>query len=1107
MRLASSSSPADLFDAAIYPDREGELDALGLQVVARPGMAAPVDAEPGDLLVRRALGESRLAVLYAVERVAEGRAVLEATGVACEGRGDGVFAEVTGGANGRRAAVRIAGPDGRTARDLAVFRQSRAAPARPSQESAEDTEAPLATLLAAVYAMRGRRRPALRAEYLRSVLEPSGGASPLRDELQRAAADLERRRTSLPAGPTGASALQPLLDEISGGLLAAAERLFILDLQRSTLELLDPAERDRYLGFAWQEGDFPGGPPGPNEARADQMFAALTRLRPERRANQGDTAAVRAAEFDDAMQARIQAALVPVPGEQDQRLHRDAAAAYEGMRTAAAGDGVTLAIGNSYRTAARAQASAARAGNRAAVAAFSSHTLGLAVDLNMSHGGLRFTETSTRPFPNLVDMYRSPVHKWMFLRGEAHGWFPYRREPWHWEYNPPGFRDRLRQTPGPAPAAAAPEAEGVNDPITPPRPLLSITGSVGRAGQNLAPDVRAVQARLVELRALAPTDAESERPPESAAATESSLPRTIDAIESFQRQMGEPVNGKVETGGTTRTDLDRAVPHPTAAELAAVATARSAIRESLSRGLTLTGPVGATATGNRSDDVRAVQRRLVELGKLSPSHGEDPPAGSGPVPPERLRATIAALRALQADVRFWVSRATVSGALAPGAVAPGDATATLLDRVSVYSMTSGPTTISFRDHVVSGATRSESGVMFRGTALPSAIPVADYRAQGLDAGAPGTRQAAALKFVSTQEGNFDAINTYDRALVSAGFIQFAGSRGLPSYLALLKARQPAKFRDLLQKLGIDVEFTVSRPSGTQPKPAITGARVVVLDPTGNRVLRGAAAEAAIRDDKRLTAALILSGRDRDVQLVQIEAAIRDYVRPAQNATVSWGGPGGARLGDLLRSQKGMAALFDRAIQEGLGAARRRFERVIQRLVRAPDPAARSATPPALAEVQRREGDVLAELERDLQAAADLAAKLAQAQAALGRLIQAASVAGAALPELLARPELPNARRATTDARAGLPAIVNVSSPAGVPVDTTLGAMTTTLTAEESRLALTPSPPSLDALVTLLTASRRALATVAGPVSTAPTFLVRIQGIRRSTLDSGLAEVA
>jgi hypothetical protein len=381
--------------------------------------------------------------------------------------------------------------------------------------------------------------------------------------------------------------------------------------------------------------------------------------------------------------------------------------------------------------------------------------------------------------------------------------------------------------------------------------------------------------------------------------------------------------------------------------------------------------------------------------------------------------------------------------------------------------------------------------MFVGTAPPSAISLADYRALGLTAD-----QAAALKLMSTHEGNFDAINTYDRALVSVGFIQFAGGRGLPRYLALLKARQPAKFRDLLQKLGIEVEFTVAGG-------AVASPRVAVLDPAGSAVLRGAAAEAAIRDDKRLTAALILSGRDRDVQLAQIEAAVRDYVLPALNGAVSWAGRGGrARLGDLLRSQKGMAALFDRAIQEGLGAARRRFERALQRLARSTEA---GAAAPALADFQRREGDVLAELERDLQAAADVGAGIGRARTALAALIRAAGAAGATVDGILARPELADARRAVTDARTGLSAVVNVTPSPNVTVDATLGSMNTTLTAEQTRLALTPSPPSLADLTAALAASWRALATAAGPLSTSPTFLARIQRIRRSTLDSGLAE--
>ena len=173
--------------------------------------------------------------------------------------------------------------------------------------------------------------------------------------------------------------------------------------------------------------------------------------------------------------------------------------------------------------------------------------------------------------------------------------------------------------------------------------------------------------------------------------------KTIEAIERFEREQGATPNGKVELRGATRIDLDRAIPHPSAAELAAVTTERAGLRESASRGLTITGAVGAAGTGNAPADVRAVQRRLVELGHLSAAHREAPAAGAtAPVPQSALRRTIAALRAFQGDVRFWVGRGAVRGAVTPGVASPGDATATLLAQVSVYTIGAGPTQVVFR---------------------------------------------------------------------------------------------------------------------------------------------------------------------------------------------------------------------------------------------------------------------------------------------------------------------------------------------------------------------------------------------------------------------------
>jgi LAS superfamily LD-carboxypeptidase LdcB len=121
-------------------------------------------------------------------------------------------------------------------------------------------------------------------------------------------------------------------------------------------------------------------------------------------------------------------------------VNRYACESFVRMREQAAADGVDLVILSGHRHPQTARANAARAGNSNAVASFSSHSLGLAIDFEMSHrDDIQFKELTTRPMSEIVRMRESPVHKWLVLRGHEFGWYPYQNEPWHWEYNPPGF--------------------------------------------------------------------------------------------------------------------------------------------------------------------------------------------------------------------------------------------------------------------------------------------------------------------------------------------------------------------------------------------------------------------------------------------------------------------------------------------------------------------------------------------------------------------------------------------------------------------------------------------------------------------------------------------
>lgn len=230
--------------------------------------------------------------------------------------------------------------------------------------------------------------------------------------------------------------------------LAADDRTWVLDLQRSALERLpDAALQRKYLKEVdWKDVEFPDNvPPGGSATAAvkahwalsERLFADMARVTPERRVNLGDTKI--------AFRAHRPVAVAGQPGAQ---LYAEAAAAFVRMREAALQEGVTLDITSSWRSAGRQAALSASQPNAKAVAkGHSAHMYGLAVDLQMSVRGLDVSgKSQTRTaekMAKLVRMYRSPVYKWMMLRGKAFGWYPYRREPWHWEYNPPGLKARF----------------------------------------------------------------------------------------------------------------------------------------------------------------------------------------------------------------------------------------------------------------------------------------------------------------------------------------------------------------------------------------------------------------------------------------------------------------------------------------------------------------------------------------------------------------------------------------------------------------------------------------------------------------------------------------
>ena len=245
------------------------------------------------------------------------------------------------------------------------------------------------------------------------------------------------------------------------------QRNWVLSLDRSAIEKLpDPALRRHYLEEVdWRQIEFPSNVPrGEKESAeirahwqlAEELFGALASVTPERRVPLGP----------DKIKFHVRH-VEPVPGQKGHQLVPEAVEAFVRMRATAALEGVKLVITSSWRSAQQqADLSAGQPNAKAVAKGNSAHMYGLALDISMAVPGLDFSgKSNTRTaekMAKLVRMYRSPVYKWLMLRGRSFGWYPYRREPWHWEYNPPGFKARFEgknaSTPPSSPAPAAPTA-------------------------------------------------------------------------------------------------------------------------------------------------------------------------------------------------------------------------------------------------------------------------------------------------------------------------------------------------------------------------------------------------------------------------------------------------------------------------------------------------------------------------------------------------------------------------------------------------------------------------------------------------------------------------
>ena len=614
--------------------------------------------------------------------------------------------------------------------------------------------------------------------------------------------------------------------------------------------------------------------------------------------------------------------------------------------------------------------------------------------------------------------------------------------------------------------------------------------------------------------------------------------RTWDAVARFQSEVlgiAHP-DRVVSPGGVTARALDAAVALPSALPADPLGSTQSAAAVTTRQGVRITRPVGnlPARDGNRPDDLRAVQRRLVELGHLPAEHGEEPAAGAtAGVAPARIPGTRAAIRAFQVtEVGYWRTRGEIAGAVAAAVVGPRDATHTLLDRIASHEVDfPDGTRIALRDWVRSQYTVTVTGVSYFGSAGPEALTADDYRELGLS-----PAQAAALAAVSAHEGRFDALNTYDQARVSFGFIQFAGGRGLPPMMARIRGRRPDAFARVFGDFGIDVEYNVSGER-------VDRAALVVRDAVTGNVARGVAAEEAIRDSPRLSAIFIRAGRHPEIQRSQVEAATRDYLIESLTTEATYDAdvvevldaPGGAvtelragavarafragaayrslhkagrvaersattgaSLGALFKSEQGIAVLLDRAVQEGAGAEGAGTGRLVGAVRWVAD--ARGLLD--VLDVRAHERAVTQQVADDFAADIAIAGRIDAASAALARLVLAGRAANATVDGVIAHADLGAARRAI-DAAIAAAARKSLTTRAGARWPTR-AQIDERLRAERRRLDFKPKPAKVKDLTSVAEDVATRVAAVRPPSADAELMRKRVTDLLASELEAAPA---
>jgi len=231
-------------------------------------------------------------------------------------------------------------------------------------------------------------------------------------------------------------------------------------------------------------------------------------------------------------------------------------------------------------------------------------------------------------------------------------------------------------------------------------------------------------------------------------------------------------------------------------------------------------------------------------------------------------------------------------------------------RRNVYRVTVDGVTVRLSDRVEAWPTKFETGLVEHGAA--GGTPLHDV----VDTAPISASKRKILRAISANESGsapFSSVNTYDRAVLTWGLVQWTGGEAsdLTAALTTIKRVAPQAFATRFQRYGLDV----------------SGNALVVTRGDGTRVTGDAAAR-EVQGSVVLSAVFARAGSDPDIQAAEVAAAAEqqisvplratfDVPRPADPAKPD-AKPGKAQLrfNQILTSELGVGLFADRVVNAG-----------------------------------------------------------------------------------------------------------------------------------------------------------------------------------------------